>query len=84
MFGSLAKKFHAVQQILLVPQGQQEADVEHHRQADDHGAGKEVAEGAGSGHLGKPGGGPTPASRIFALTVPETRVLFGLDTGTRL
>jgi hypothetical protein len=36
-------------QALDVPQRRQEADVEHHRQADDLWAGLEVAEWAGAG-----------------------------------
>jgi hypothetical protein len=41
-----------VEQILNVPQREWEADVHHHRQANDLGARFEVLEGVGFGHLG--------------------------------
>lgn len=39
-----------VEEIFDVPQRQWETDVEHHRQADDHGAGLEIAEWGAFGH----------------------------------
>lgn len=41
-----------VQQILDIAQRQREADVEHHRQTDDLGAGFDIAEGAAFCHSG--------------------------------
>jgi hypothetical protein len=42
-----------MQQVFHVPQGQWKSDVEHHRQADDIGAGLEVAAGETLGHSGR-------------------------------
>jgi hypothetical protein len=66
-----------VQQIFHVPQGEREADVEHHRQADDLGARLEVEEDAGIAHARKATGScpegyrlPLGAHTNFPLTVP--------------
>ncbi len=59
-----------VQEILDVAQRERVADIEHHRQTDDFGAGFEVAERARSGHQSKLGG-QAGSLKNFALTLPR-------------
>ncbi len=63
-----------VQQVPDVPQRQREVNIQHHCQANDLGAGLEITEGAGSGHVARlmPA---LPRSKPFPLTVPCGQVV---------
>ena len=67
-----------MEQVLHVPQGEREANVEHDRQADDLGAGLEVAEWAALGHAWE---GNTPPARLnrAPLTAPADGFSTGLE-----
>ena len=54
-----------VQEILDIAQRQREADVEHHRQANDLGARFEVAKRGALGHPARLAGRPTPLQEKF-------------------
>ena len=58
-----------MQEVLNVAQRERVADVEHHCQADDFGAGLEVPEGGVLGHFTRLGGKVIPLKE-FALTAP--------------
>jgi len=64
---SLMADFDAplAQQVLDVPERKREADVQHHRQADDLGTGLEVAERVRRGHAARLEPPPAPLKRFF-------------------
>ena len=64
-----------MQEVLDVAQRERVADIEHHRQADDLGAGLEVAEGGALDHLTRLGGKVSPLKE-FAMTTPRGTIKF--------
>jgi hypothetical protein len=58
-----------MQQVFDIAKREREAEVKHHRQADDLWAGLEVSERGALGHLTRLGGKVSPLKE-FALTAP--------------
>ncbi len=59
-----------MEQVLNVPKGQREADIQHHRETDDLGARLEIAEGTAFGHVPKLVA-LCPGSSLVLLTGPS-------------
>jgi hypothetical protein len=66
-----------VEQVLHVPERQWEPDIEHHRQADDLGAGLEPLEGAELGHAETL---PSPLTHFKPGLPDRTRAFYELIT----